>query len=349
MSTGFVSDPLYALHDAGRGHPERPDRVRAPLAFLDECGLLAELTPIAARDADASDLTLVHQGSLVMTVMLASRNGDTWLDGDTHAGRHSYDAAIRAAGGCLAAVDAVLDGAVRNAFALVRPPGHHATPERAMGFCFFNNVAIAAAHALERPSAGSGRPVERVAIVDLDVHHGNGTQDAFYADPRVLYLSTHQSPFYPGTGALAETGDGAGAGTTVNLPLPAGCGDAAYARCRDEVLLPALRRYAPQLVLVSLGFDAHFADPLAGMMLTNGGYAALVGAMRDFAEETCDGRIVIALEGGYDLDVIAWGVRNACELLLGRAPTPAGDGPAPAQPEPGVTAIIEQARAIHGL
>ncbi len=343
MTTGFVSDPLYELHDSGPGHPERPERIRAALALLRECGLLDAVAPIAARDASPDELAFVHDRTLVAVVREAAARGDTWLDTDTHAGARSFDAALRAAGGTLAAVDAVLDGAAGNAFALVRPPGHHATPQRAMGFCFFNNVAIAAAHATQRHG------IERVAIVDIDVHHGNGTQDAFIADPRVLYVSTHQSPFYPGTGALDETGVGEGAGTTVNLPLPIGCGDAAYRRAHEDIVLPAVRRYAPGLMLVSVGFDAHFADPLAGMRLSNDGYARIAALLIALAEELCDGRIVFALEGGYDLTAVAWGVRNCVELLLGRDPASDPLGPAPDAREPDIGPLLQRARAIHRL
>ncbi|HWO93787.1 MAG TPA: histone deacetylase [Dehalococcoidia bacterium] len=343
MPTAFVHDPLYELHDAGRNHPERPDRIRAALALLQEAPVFADLVPLTARDATREELALVHDAALIDLVREASRAGDSWLDPDTHAGTHSFDAAVRSAGGCLAAVDWVLDKAGRNAFALVRPPGHHATPTRAMGFCFFNNIAVAAAHALER------RGLDRVAIVDLDVHHGNGTEDCFASDPRVLYVSTHQYPFYPGTGALEDTGLGEGRGSTINVPLPAGSGDVAYCEAMAQIVTPALQRFGPQLILVSVGFDAHFADPLAGMQLSNAGYAHMVASLCALSGELCEGRIVFALEGGYDLDAVAWGVLNTCEALAGLEPSPDPLGPAPPAPEPDIARLLQRAKALHRL
>ena len=343
MTTGFVFDPLFLEHDAGPGHVERPERVSAARALLAESGLLDALLPLPARDATVEDLALVHGADLIEQVRRASDSGDAWLDPDTHAGPRTYAAAVRAAGGALAAVDAVLDGTVDNAFALLRPPGHHATARRAMGFCFFNNVAIAAAHAVER------RGLERVAVIDPDVHHGNGTEEAFWRDPRVLYASTHQFPYYPGTGLIDEIGADAGAGTTVNLPLPLGCGDVAYGRAYEEVIVPAVRRFNPQLILVSIGFDAHHVDPLAGMAVSGVGYARIAAMLHDLAKEVCGGRIVFAQEGGYDLTAIAWGVRNCVETLLGRAPTPDPLGPASDGTEPDITSVIQRARDVQGL
>jgi len=258
---GWVYDPLYLEHDTG-DHPENHRRLPAILALLEECGLLSCLTPLAASDASEADLALVHRPEMIRQVRQRCESGGGWLDADTVVCPRSYAAALRAAGGCLRATDAVLAGEVESAFCLVRPPGHHATPERAMGFCLFNNVAIAARHAVAR------RGLERVAIVDFDVHHGNGTQDAFYADPAVLYFSAHQWPLYPGSGSWRETGEGPGHGCTVNLPLPPGCGDAHYRQAFQEVLAPLLQRFRPQFILVSAGFDGHFSDPLASMRLS---------------------------------------------------------------------------------
>jgi acetoin utilization deacetylase AcuC-like enzyme len=209
----------------------------------------------------------------------------------------------------------VLDGELDRAFCAVRPPGHHATAERAMGFCLFNNVAAAAAHAIHR-----GR--KRVAIVDIDVHHGNGTQDIFWEDPRVLYVSSHAYPFYPGTGALDETGEGAGRGFTVNLPFPAGMGDAHYARVYGEIVVPIGKAFDPELVLVSCGFDAHRADPLAPMDLTPAGYAHLMAVCVGMAGGAAHGKVVVALEGGYLLDGIAGAGAAVVSVLLGSAPKP---------------------------
>jgi acetoin utilization deacetylase AcuC-like enzyme len=214
-----------------------------------------------------------------------------------------------------------------------------------MGFCFFNSVAIAARF------ASTTLGLDRVAVVDIDIHHGNGTQDAFYEDPRVLYVSTHQYPYYPGSGHWREAGAGEGYGTTLNLSLPGGCGDTEYAGLFDQVIAPKLRAYRPQLILVSAGYDAHFADPIDGalMRLSCAGYAALIARLRDLAAELCDARIVLALEGGYDLTALSWSVRNSIEALLGESPTPDPIGLAPSSPPPDLTELVRALRALHGL
>src|SRR3990170_2962198 len=227
-AVGYVYDPLYLEHGTP-GHPESPARLQSIISHLERSGLLGRMVEVRPRDATPADLELVHSHELIARVRETEEEGVAWLDPDTYVVPGSYRAALRSAGGVLAATDAVLDGEIGSAFCLVRPPGHHATPIQAMGFCLFNNVAVAAAHALER------RGLERVAIVDFDVHHGNGTQDAFYSNPRVLYFSTHQHPFYPGTGDWRETG----VGNIVNVPLPRGCGDPEYLRCYREVCAPA--------------------------------------------------------------------------------------------------------------
>lgn len=325
-SAGYVFDPIYLEHDVP-GHPERPDRLRAIMSLLEESGLLTRMQPIAPRDAREHELRLVHDPRLIEHVRRAASETESshWLDSDTYVVPRSFEVAVRAAGGVVAAVDAVVDGELGSAFCLVRPPGHHATPVRAMGFCLFNNVAIAAAHAV------LGRGVERVAVVDFDVHHGNGTQDRFYGEPNVLYFSTHQWPFYPGTGDWRERG----AGNIVNIPLPAGCGDAEYLRCYGEVCAPMLRRFRPQLLLVSAGFDAHFADPLANMLVSTKGYFEIASLLRDLAAELCEGRIIYVLEGGYDATSLSWSVRSCIDSLLGNdfAPDPLGPGPAIQAPD----------------
>jgi acetoin utilization deacetylase AcuC-like enzyme len=340
--TALALSPVFLEHDTG-AHPENPGRLRAVHALLDEAGLTPKLQPLAFAPATPDDLALVHDPAYVDAVRRAAERGGGWADPDTLITPRSYDVAACAAGAVIAATDAVLRRDADDALCLVRPPGHHAEPAQAMGFCLFNSVAVAAAHALAR------RGLERVAIVDIDVHHGNGTQDAFYDDPRVLYVSTHEYPFYPGTGALDEIGAGAGRGCNINLPMPAGCDDAAFLRAHDEVVLPALRRYRPQLVLVSAGFDAHFADPLAGEALSVDGYGAIVARLIDTARDLCDGRIVFALEGGYDLVALPWCVRRAAELLLGEPPAPDPLG-ARETPEPAAFApMLARAKALHDL
>jgi acetoin utilization deacetylase AcuC-like enzyme len=302
------------------------------------------MVEVAPRDAAVEELERVHSPALVEQVRAAADPyRDHWLDVDTYVVGKSFEAALRSAGGVMEAADAVLDRAVDSAFALVRPPGHHATPAHAMGFCLFDNVAVAAAHLLE------ARGLSRVAIVDFDVHHGNGTQDIFYRDGRVLYFSTHQHPFYPGTGFYNETGDGAGEGLIVNVPLPAGSGDEPYLRAYREVCAPVLRRFQPEFILVSAGFDAHFADPLAQMLVSTRGYYEIASLLRELARELCGGRIVYALEGGYDHTALGWSVGACIETLLGSEFTPDPLGPGPAIRGPDLEAMLAAVKRTHGL
>ena len=342
MPVGFVTNPNHVEH-AVEDHPERPERLEAVLALLEQCGLRDRLERIEPRDATDEELAWVHGPNYLDTLRRSCAQGGGWLDPDTYVRPGSCDAAWRAAGACLAATEAVLSGRVDSAFCAVRPPGHHARPQGGMGFCLLNNVAVAAQYARRRHS------LERVAIVDIDVHHGNGTQDAFYADPNVLYLSTHQAPFYPGTGQVEETGAGEGAGANVNIPMPAGCGDAEYRAAFEQVVEPLVRRFRPQLILVSCGFDAHFADPLAGMALSVAGYGELATRLRTLAEELCEGRLVFVLEGGYDPTAISWGVRTVLEVLLGETPTPDPLGTPPDEPFLDIDGLLAEVRRVHGL
>ena len=342
MSVGYVYDPIYLEHDVP-GHPESPGRLRAIMSHLESGGLLHRMVDVPPRDATMEEISRVHARALVERVKeAADPYRDHWLDVDTYVVAKSYEAALRAAGGLMAAADAVLDGHVDSAFGLVRPPGHHATATHAMGFCLFDNVAVAAAHLLARGLA-------RVAIVDFDVHHGNGTQDIFYRDGRVLYFSTHQHPFYPGTGYYNETGEGPGKGLIVNVPLPAGSGDETYLRAYREVCAPVLRRFRPELILVSAGFDAHFADPLAQMLVSTGGYYAISSLLRELAGEICEGRIVYVLEGGYDHTALAWSVAACIETLLGSPLTedPLGSGPSVRGPD--ADAILAAIKQTHSI
>ena len=311
--TALLLDPECVAHDMGRGHPERPER----LATLIDLAASDVLTPLglarpATRHAEPAELARIHDERYVAQVE-ATVGRTVRLDPDTTAGPRSFDAALRAAGTALSAVEAVAAGRARNAFALVRPPGHHAEGDRAMGFCLFNNVAVAARHA--RVALG----LKRVAVVDFDVHHGNGTQHAFWADPGVLFLSTHQFPFYPGTGRPDEIGVGAAEGTTVNLPLRALHGDAAYGAIYGALVPRLLEQYAPELILVSAGFDIMARDPIGGMQVTSQGIRAIARALVDAAERVAGGRIVFLLEGGYDLADLRQGV-TACLEELARPP-----------------------------
>jgi acetoin utilization deacetylase AcuC-like enzyme len=309
MPVGIVWDERYLAHSAP-GHPERPERLSAIRAALEEAGLWDRLRPIAPNPAAQADLLRVHTREHLEAVRQTAGAGSlVWFDADTYAGPDSYDAALLAAGGVCAAVDAVAKGDVRAAFCAVRPPGHHASAGKAMGFCLLNNVAVGARHAQAKCGLG------RVLIVDFDVHHGNGTQDIFYADGSVFYVSTHQWPHYPGTGAAAETGAGAGAGRNLNFPLPAGSGDSEVLAALDKGLAMA-EAFEPDLVLVSAGFDGHRDDPLAGFALTEDGYAEITRRIRRLADRCASGRLVSVLEGGYDLGALGRSVVAHVGVLL---------------------------------
>jgi acetoin utilization deacetylase AcuC-like enzyme len=341
MTIAVLYDPLFLEHDPGQ-HPENPGRLTAILEGIRNSDWSGQALTPTIRDASIEDLALVHHRDHIRKMHdLAGRGGD-WVDSDTFVGPRSYDVAVRAAGAGLTALEMVMSGQIEGAFCLPRPPGHHATPGRAMGFCIFNNIAVAAAKALQQG-------MERVAVIDIDVHHGNGTQDAFYDDGRVLYCSVHQYPHYPGTGHWREAGRGGGTGTTVNAPLPVGAGDDEYLQVWDSVFSPVLRRFGPQLILVSVGFDAHWADPLAGMQLSISGYGQVMRRIVDLANETCTGRVIFELEGGYDYRVLAAGVVAGLNVLAGREQVADPIGPAPRYRPIDISGIIEACREVHDL
>ena len=319
-------DDAYLAHDPGPGHPERVARLGAVAAGIEAAGVDDGFTVLEPRDATAAELERVHDPRLLDRLRQLSARGGGAIDADTVASAGSWAAAQRAAGAGLAAVDALERGEGTAAFLGVRPPGHHATRTVPMGFCLLNNVAVTAAALADRGA--------RVAIVDYDAHHGNGTQDIFWDDPRVLYVSLHEWPLYPGTGRLDETG-GTGAETaTCNVPLPAGATGDVYLRAFDEVIEPLASRFAPEWVLVSAGFDAHRADPLTGLALSAGDYAALIARVSALAPRP--GRTVVFLEGGYDLDAIRDCVAATLPVLLGESATPAE---APTGGGPGATVV----------
>lgn len=340
-STAAFYDPIFLRHYEFM-HPERPQRLEAIRDSLESFGMLNQLVWPNFEPASQQQITAVHSLDHYTRVHRLCQQGGGRFDADTYANEHSFDAAIKAAGAAVAAVDAVLSKRSPLAVALVRPPGHHATPDHPMGFCLFNNVAVAARHAVQAYG------LKRVMIVDWDVHHGNGTQDIFYEDPQILFFSTHQYPFYPGSGHWRETGSGAGERLTVNVPLPAGTGDAGYTRVWAEVLAPVLRRFQPQLILLSAGFDAHWRDPLAAMRLTLDGYAHLASELRRLAEEV-EAPLVVILEGGYDLDALALGMLTTLRALRGQPPLIDALGSGPQRPDPDLTPLLTHLRELHRL
>jgi acetoin utilization deacetylase AcuC-like enzyme len=298
-ATGLAADPFCMRHVPGHGHPECPQRYEAVIAGLEEAGLAEKLAHIPSRDATRAELRLVHDSHYLDIAEHQIKEGAPELaTGDTAVCEASWDAAVRAAGLVAAAVDAVMAGAVQNAFCAIRPPGHHATANRGMGFCIFNNIAIAARHARQAHGA------ERVLIVDWDVHHGNGTQDIFYEDPGVLFFSTHQWPFYPGTGRRSERGSGPGQGFTINCPFPAGAGRAEILGAMRQELEPAADRFRPDLVLVSAGFDSLAGDPLGGFLLAGEDLVEMTRLLLGIAARHAQGRLVSLLEGGYNLSTL---------------------------------------------
>ena len=324
--TGIVIDPRYMDHNTGPEHPERPDRIAVLLPVVD--AMAGSITRVPARPATGNELALVHDPAYVEEVAATQRQPGFAFDADTPTSPETYPIACLAAGGFLALLDAVMSKTVDNGFAMVRPPGHHAERNQAMGFCFFNNVAVGAEY-LRRHHG-----LERILIVDWDLHHGNGTQHLFEDDPGVLYVSTHQYPYYPGTGTIDEVGQHAGEGYTVNLAFPAGFGDAEYGEAFQAIIDPIARQYDPQFVLISAGFDAHTRDPLGGMVVTEAGFSAMARVLLAVAREHSHGRCAAILEGGYDLTAI----RNSTQHVL--AEFRAEDAPLPAAAAPSRAGIL---------
>jgi acetoin utilization deacetylase AcuC-like enzyme len=309
--TGLVCDPRYLDHDMGAGHPESPGRLRAIMQQLGQSGTAARLVKIEPREAEDEWITEIHTPSyLAMLKSHAPTSGRVSLDPDTSMSPSSLTAAYLAAGGALAAVDAIMKQQVDHVFCAVRPPGHHAEAGRAMGFCLLNNVAIAARYVQKKYG------LTRVLIIDWDVHHGNGTQHSFEDDPSVLFFSTHQYPHYPGTGCATERGRGAGDGLTINVPMEPGEGDEEYRAVFQKLLVPAADAFRPDFVIISAGFDAHKDDPLANMELTEAGYADLTGIVAGIAKRHAGGRILSSLEGGYHLTSLAASVDRHIQALL---------------------------------
>ncbi len=312
QNTGIVADEVVKLHDTGPGHPEQPERYSVIVNQLNATGILDEVAWLTPRPAGDDELALVHSREYISLVAAEIAEGRRELStGDTVISPQSLRAAQTAAGAVIEAVDSVFEGRVMNAFCIVRPPGHHANRSRGMGFCLFNNIAVGARYAQQTFGA------KRILIADWDVHHGNGTQDIFYDDGSVLFFSTHQSPWYPGTGAQSEQGEGEGLGTTINVPLPAGSGRQEIFAAFKDVLAPATEKFEPDLILVSAGFDSREGDPLGKFLLTDHDFADLTALMMDLASQFCDGRLVSVLEGGYNLVGLAQASQAHVRALLG--------------------------------
>jgi len=313
--TAVLKDPLFLEHDPGYDHVESPERLGAIYQALarkkDDAFFYPECEP-----ASYADLAANHTAEHIARVAETAGKQFDVLDPDTHTSPRSYEAAVLAAGAVITGLKVIAAGQADNAFALIRPPGHHAEADRAKGFCLFNNIAVGARYGLKHLG------MERIFILDWDLHHGNGTQHSFYDTDQVLYCSTHQYPLYPGTGSLKETGAGKGAGYTLNVPLPGGQGDQDFARIIDELVAPVARQYRPDCIMVSAGYDTHVLDPLGSMAVTTAGFAYMTRVMVDLAAELCEGRLVLALEGGYNLQGLADGVLASLHEMTGEGGLP---------------------------
>jgi acetoin utilization deacetylase AcuC-like enzyme len=312
---GFVLDDRYLSHNRGIRHPESPERLVALQQMIADNGYAGKWEKLQPRIAGLDELELVHDSEYIKHVEEASKHAPLYLDSDTPVSSESYQIACLAAGGVLQSIDSLCSGRLRRVFAFVRPPGHHADRENGRGFCLFNNVALAAAY------ARVNFKLERIAIVDVDVHHGNGTQSIFYDDPHVLYISSHQFPFYPGSGDFDEVGIRQGKGYTLNFPLPEGTGDSTFIPIYSKIASKIFDQFSPQLILVSAGFDGHFRDPLGGLTVTQAGYTAAAASLINAADRHCDGRICFVLEGGYNLQALQECANATMVEMEKRAPT----------------------------
>lgn len=341
LITGIVYDPIFLQHDF-HGHPENSARLKSIITTLKEKGLLQELAQVKSRQADFNEIRLCHTKEYIQYVKSFCEKGGGYLDPDTYSTKYSFLAAATAVGSSIDLTKNVINGKLKNGFALLRPPGHHALSNRAMGFCLFGNIAIAAKFALTQTG------INKIAIVDFDVHHGNGTQALVGDDPNILFISSHQYPFYPGTGSINEIGSGDAEGTILNIPLQAGVGDEGLKIVYEEVVIPSLERFKPDLILISAGYDAHWKDPLANLDLSLVGFNWISKQLINFAKNICGGKIIFFLEGGYDLDVVSYGVTNTIRRLLGidEFEDPIGKSN---QNEPDIKKLIKELIKIHNL
>jgi len=314
MTTALRNHPIYEKHDTGPGHPETPERYCVVIdALKNDDTLLASLIEMTPEKAQQGIVQAAHTKDHFRRVENAFAEGFNRLDADTIISMQSFDASLYAAGGAIMAVDAVMQGEAKNAFVAVRPPGHHATAEHAMGFCLFNNVAVAARYAQNKY-----QEIDRVAIIDWDVHHGNGTQGIFYSDPNVFFFSMHQYPWYPGTGSRGESGQGRGLGATLNVPLKAFTSAAEQNRVFESAIEDIASKIKPDMIFISAGFDAHLTDPLGQLQLEDPDFASMTKTAMQWADDACDGRIVSCLEGGYNLDTLGETVRTHVRTLSTR-------------------------------
>lgn len=337
MELTVFRDDIFELHEQAEGNPERPERIRTMYRTLDESRFRDRLIVGSPRDATEEALKRVHTSEYIETIARTADSHSTYFDADTSANRHSYAAARRASGCAVAAVDSVLDSPRRRALVASRPPGHHAESDAAAGFCFFNHIMVAALHA-------RARGIERVFILDWDVHHGNGTFHSSYERADVFYASLHQFPHFPGTGKLGEIGIGEGAGTTLTVPLPGGCDNSDYLFLMHDLIARAVRWYRPELILVSAGFDAHYHDPLSGMNLTSSAFGAFAEIETALAEELCEGRIVYVTEGGYHLAALSESLRELVNVLTGSPASTEEESP----PDERIEEIARQVHRSHG-
>jgi acetoin utilization deacetylase AcuC-like enzyme len=312
LPTGFVFHPDYLKHDSGQNHPESGERLSSLLAHLEKKGLLSRLKKIQPYPASVDWLEAAHDPRYIKVVEKFCKDGGGMLDPDTHVGPESYQIALLAAGGVMAAVDAVMNKKIKNAFCAIRPPGHHAEKDKAMGFCIFNNVAVGARYVQKRFG------LKKVLIVDWDVHHGNGTQNIFWDDPSVFYFSIHQFPYYPGSGSENEVGEGEGDGFTFNMPMFAGSGDLEYIEAFQNIFYPLASKFSPEFIFISAGFDAHQEDPLASINLSEAAYKKMTEIIIKLASECAEGRLISVLEGGYNLRSLSASVEKHIRALIGK-------------------------------
>lgn len=340
-TTGIVFDPIFFKHDQS-GHPESAKRLESIVSRLKEKSLFDKVTQLKSRLAEIDEITICHTKEYIEYVKEFCEKGGGYFDPDTYSNKYSFLAAATAVGSSVDLTKAVIEGELKNGFALLRPPGHHALANRSMGFCLFGNIAIAANVALTQPG------INKVAIVDFDVHHGNGTQALVGDDLNILFISTHQYPFYPGTGSIREIGQGDSEGTVVNIPLQAGVGDNGFKMVYETVVIPSLERFKPDLILVSAGYDAHWDDPLANLNLSLSGFDWVTSQLIKSAQEICSGKIIFFLEGGYNLDVLSYGVSNAIRRLLGNSTIEDLIGKSN-QTEPEIPKLLNELKKIHSL